>query len=318
MPEDARGAKLSVVLVAGSQRSRAQRVVDALAAQSAVSAIELVVVDLASKGTPRLEIPYNLRCVYLPRAHFNRWGDARAEGVRYAHADVVAFVEDHCFPAPDWAEILIETHRGEWAAVGYAFTNADPDSYVTRSSLLARYGAFAHPAESRQAGLVGGNNVSYKRDVLLSFGRELPDLLTIDFNLQEKLKKRGAPMFVESRALAAHEHFTSVAREGITGHHYCRLLAAKRAETQSWGWPRKLLHGVGAPLGSPAIRLWRLFRGLGNRPDLRRDAIRGLPVIIAEYLFDSTGESLGYLVGAGDAEQATLHWELDAQRSGNQ
>ena len=222
--------------------------VDALTAQTVVHLIELVLVDLAPKGTQRLEIPYNLRCVYLPRPYFNRWGDARAEGVRHAHSDVVAFIEDHCFPVPDWAEILSEAHRREWAAIGYAFTSANPDSYVTRSSLLARYGAFVHPAESRQAGLVGGNNVSYKRAVLLSFGSKLADLLTIDFNVQEALKKRGAPMFVEARALAAHEHFTSVTREGITGHYYCRLLAAKRAQTQSWGWPRKLLHGVGAPL----------------------------------------------------------------------
>jgi hypothetical protein len=43
----------------------------------------------------------------------------------------VAFIEDHGFPARDGAEKLIEAHVGPWAAVGYAFTNANPKSYLS-------------------------------------------------------------------------------------------------------------------------------------------------------------------------------------------
>lgn len=308
--------KLSVVLITGSQRERAQRVVAAVASQTAVSHIELVVVDLASGDSQRLNVPEILRSVYLSRPDIVRWGTARSEGVRAASGDAVAFIEDHCFPEPQWAETLIDAHRNAFGVIGYAFKSGNPESFVARASLLGRYGNFVHPAHRREASIVSGNNVSYKRDLLLSFGPALEDLLTIDFNLQEILAKRGVPLFVESRALAAHEHFTSVIREGITGHHYCRLLAAKRAETQSWTWARKLLHGIGAPLGSPAIRMWRLLRGLKGRRALWPSAIRALPVITVEYFFDSLGESLGYLVGAGDSERWALHWELEASRSG--
>jgi len=309
--------KLSAVLVAGSRRKRAQRVVDAVAAQTALSEIELVIVDLAREEIPPFKVPDNLRSVYVRRPGTTRWGIARSEGVRAANGDIVAFIEDHCFPEPEWASILIEEHRNGWGAVGYAFKSGNPESFVARASLLGRYGDFVHPAHRRQAALVGGNNVSYKRDLLLSFGIELEDLLSIDFNLQEKLSKRGVPLFVESRALAAHENFQSVVQEGITGHHYCRLLAAKRAQTQSWSGPRKLLHGIGAPIGSPIIRLWRLIRGLKGRRALWPSAIRSLPVIVVIYFFDSIGESLGYLVGAGNSEHWALHWELDADRAGS-
>jgi Glycosyl transferase family 2 len=307
--------KLSVVLVAGSQRARAQRVVDCLAAQTAVAAIEIVIVDLAPRGTPRLEVPHNLRGTYASRPYIVRWGEARAEGARLAKYEIVAFIEDHCFPARDWAEILIEAHRGPWAAVGYAFTNANPESYVSRSSLMARYGSFVHPAKSGRASLLSGNNVSYKRDLLLTFGPQLNDLLAIDFDFQEILAKRGVEMFVESRALAAHENFTSVRKEGTTGHHYCRLLAANRAETQSWSNVRRLIHGIGAPLGSPVIRLGRLLAGLRGRRELWRTVALGLPVIAVEYVYDSIGESLGYLLGPGSAERETLKWELETART---
>ncbi len=314
MASDEPAPDLSVVLVAGTQRGRAQRVLDALAAQTVRDRLEVVVVDIAGNAPERLAVAPALRHIYAVRPDINRWGMARAEGVRLATGPVVGFIEDHCFPRPDWAAILLEAYREPWDVVGYAFTNANPDSYVSRASLLARYGQFAHPTGRRRASLVSGNNVSYRRPLLLSFGSELEGLLTIDFNLQEILGRRGVPMLVEARALAAHQNYSRFLDDSITGHWYCRLLAARRADTQRWSVARRLMHGLGAPLGSPAIRLVRLLRSLPGRRPLWRDACLGLPLIAGWYFTDALGESLGYLLGAGRAEQEALRWELNEAR----
>ncbi len=306
---------LSVVLVAGSQRVRAQRVLHALVAQTVAAEIEVVVVDVSRPSLPRLDTT-GLRTEYVCRPDIDRWGAARAEGVRRASAGTVAFIEDHCFPARTWAEFLIETHREPWAAVGYAFTNANPRSYVSRSSMMARYGMFAHPCHGGPSRFLSGNNVSYKRQVLVELGSALEDLLAIDFNLQELLDQRGVPMFVEARALAAHQNFTSVIKEGRTGHAYCRLLAARRAETQSWGAAHRIVYGLAAPVGAPLIRVARLLSGLPGRRPLWWTVAAGLPVIAIEYLFDAAGESLGYLFGIGNAERETMRWELETDRTG--
>ncbi len=302
------------MLVAGAQRGRAQRVLDALAAQTLRDHLEVILVDIAAGAPARLAIAPSLRHTYAVRPEINRWGRARAEGVRLATGSVVAFIEDHCFPRPDWAAHLIDAYREPWEVVGYAFTNANPQSYVSRASMLARYGQFTHPTGRRRASLVSGNNVSYRRALLLSFDAGLEGLLTIDFNLQEILGRRGAPMLVEARALAAHQNFSRFLDDSITGHWYCRLLAARRADTQRWSVARRLVHGLGAPLGSPAIRLARLLRSLPGRQPLWRDACLGLPLIAAWYVTDALGESLGYLFGAGRAEQEALRWELNEAR----
>jgi hypothetical protein len=307
--------QLSAILVAGPLRRRAQRVLDALGAQSAVDAIEAVVVDIAPRGTPRLAVPPHLRVEYASRPDINHWGEARTEGVQRAHSEVIAFIEDHCFPSREWAEILIHAHRGPWQSVGYAFTNANPGSYVSRSSFMARYGQFVHPAPGGPAPIVSGNNVSYKRQLLLAFGSELTTLLSIDFNLQEILQKRGVPMFVEARALAAHQNYDILIKESRTGHAYCRLLAARRVETQSWSMMRRLIHGFGAPLGSPAIRFARLVASLRGRRTLWRTVAIGTPQILALYFTDALGESLGYLFGVGNAEREALRWELETERT---
>jgi hypothetical protein len=313
MDREGHPPRLSVVLVAGSQRRRAQRVLDALAAQTVAESIEVVVVDL-TEGLSRLDVAKSLRHVYVSRPDIDRWGVARAEGVRLASADVIGFIEDHCFPESDWAEMLLDAYRGPWAAVGYAFTNANPRTYVSRASLVARYGLFMHPARPGPAPLVSGNNVSYRRELLLSFGADLDALLTIDFNLQEVLGKRGFPLLVEGRARAAHQNFSNYLRDTITGHWYCRLLAARRAQTQSWSMTRRFVHGFGAPLGSPAIRLARLLLSLRGRSELWGRAVAALPLTVGWYLTDALGESLGYLFGAGEAESQALRWELNEAR----
>jgi glycosyltransferase involved in cell wall biosynthesis len=288
-------------------------VLDALAAQTVADAIEVVVVDLIDHPS-RLHVAEALRHVYVSRPDIRRWGAARAAGVRLASADVIGFIEDHCFPESDWAEMILDAYRGPWAAVGYAFTNANPRTFISRASLVARYGQFMHPARPGPAPLVSGNNVSYRRELLLSFGADLDALLTIDFNLQELLGKRGFPLLVEGRARAAHQNFSNYLRDTITGYWYCRLLAARRAETQSWSSMRRLVHGFGAPLGSPAIRLARLLLSLRGRPELWGPVVAAVPLTLGWYLTDALGESLGYLLGAGDAESQALRWELNEAR----
>lgn len=307
--------ELSVILVAGSQRARAQRVLEALAAQTVAAAIEVVVIDVSRPSLPALDST-QLRTTYVHRPDIDRWAAARVAGVREATADAVAFIEDHCFPARTWAEMLIDAHRQQVVAVGYAFTNANPQSYVSRSSMMARYGGFAHPCHGGPSRFLSGNNVSYKRRTLLEFGAGLERLLAIDFNLQEVLGRRGDAMSVESRALAAHQNFTSVIKEGRAGHAYCRLLAARRAESQSWGSARRVVYGLAAPVAAPMIRIARLLGGLPRRRPLWWTVAVGLPVIAVEYVFDATGESLGYLFGPGNAERETMRWELETDRTG--
>jgi hypothetical protein len=289
-------------------------VLDALARQTRIDAIEIIIVDLAVEAVPRLTGVPAVPLTYLSRPGVRAWGAARADAVAAARAPIVAFIEDHCFPTPTWAERLIETHAGPWAAVGYAFTNANPATHVSRVAILARYGAFAHPAASGEARYVSGNNVSYKRDALLERGDRLGMLLDIDFNLQEDLIQGGGRLYVDARALAAHTNYTTLGAECRTGLPYCRLLAARRSAAGKWSWPRRVIYGVMAPVSAPVLRLARLARSLRGRRPLWAPFLRALPMIGVMYVSDAIGESAGYLAGAGDSERAVLKYELETDR----
>ena len=303
--------ELSVAIVLGPLRRRAQRVVDAVAAQDVADRIELVLVDLEPRAEA-LVVPPHLREVHVPLPG-GGLSAAKATAVRRATAPVVAFVEDHCYPEPGWAAALLEAHRGPCAAVGYTFVNANPETRISRSAMFADYGMFAHPHPGGPAELISGNNVSYKRDRVLPFGDRLGDLLVVDFNIQEALKARGESLYIAADAVAAHENYVKTRDLAEANRSYCRLMAANRS--RGWSRRRRWLYALATPLGAPAVKLIRFVRNVAGRPSLAPEAVASLPVLLSAYAWAAVGEARGYLDASPRVAEETFKiWELDTVR----
>lgn len=94
------GPALSTVLVIGRQRRRATTALRRLQQQTTAFATEVVVVDVASRGTPPLDPGGSATAItYLSRPGAG-WAAARFDGVKAARAPVVAFIKEHCFAEP--------------------------------------------------------------------------------------------------------------------------------------------------------------------------------------------------------------------------
>lgn len=305
---------LSAILLAGICRDRSQHALDALCGQTALGSMEIVVVDLAPEGTPRLVSAPRARTTYLDRPG-GVWASARVEAVREARGEVVAFIEDHCHPARDWASSLIEIHRqGRWAAVTYAFTNANPKTYVSRAAFIAEYGIWAHPTPRRVLRVMPGTNISYRRELLLTFGPQLEELMDADFNLQDSLRRLQLEMIVEPGARAAHEEFEALPPLCRANFDYCRAMAAARVQTRGWGLFRRVLYAGAAPVYAPTVKLARLARSLRSRRPLWGDFLVALPVVAVVYTVAAVGEALGYLRGPATARHNVTNWELNVRR----
>jgi len=309
-----REPRLSVVMVAGECRDRVQRALDGLCAQTAREAMEIVVVDLAGENASALEAPQGAPVEILRLPGVQKWAVARRAGLERTTGAVVAFVEEHCFTEPGWAQALIEAHEGPWASVGYGFRNANPQSYVSRSAMLADYGLWLAPVARGRVQFLPGNNVSYKRDAFLALGERLDAALASDFVAHEAFRTNGQPMFVEPSAQAAHLNFTTVWETGVTNYVWCRAMAAQRARTAGWSLPRRAAHAAVTPATAPVYRIVRLVRTLGERRRLWRPFAAGFPIILAVSVCAGFGEAAGYLLGAGTAEAELKRWELDVER----
>ncbi len=305
---------LSAVLVVGPRRQRSQRSLDALGRQTRAADMEIVVVDVAEAGTPALVAPVGVRTVYLARPGLRSFVRARAEGFRRAQAAIVAGIEDHCFAEPEWAAALIDAYQGPWAAVGYAFRGANQDGYVARACLVADYGVFMHPLRSAPSAQIPSSNVSYRRATLMALDVDGFLEHAMDVNIHDALLRQGQQMFVESRAVVAHQNFERFFDMMQGNYSLARLFAAYRATQHGWSPARRLLWGLMAPLAVPPLRLMRLLRSVRGRPWLLPQVLAASPVIVATFCWTAVVEGLGYLFGVVDGEARFVRWELEVDR----
>jgi glycosyltransferase involved in cell wall biosynthesis len=236
---------------------------------------------------------------------------ARAAGVRAASAPVVALVEDHAYPAPGWAEALINRHREQWAAVGPVMSNANPRSTTSWTNLLIEYAQWLDPAEGGEREHLPGHNGSYKRDVLLQYGERLEAMLDAESILHWDLRARGYRLWLEPKARTFHQNFSVASASIPLRFNGGRLFAAARA--RAWPLWRRALFTCAAPL-IPAVRCCRIVRELSRPGRPRRLLPRVLPALLVGLACDGAGELVGYALGPGDAMRKLSDMEFHRER----
>jgi glycosyltransferase involved in cell wall biosynthesis len=302
---------LSVVLPAPERIAKVLRAVRAIAAQRIAGRIELLIVARDATETVAAETAAGLGSVrVVPMPDWTTMTAARVRGILETRAPIVALAEDHCFPAPDWAEALLAAHQEPWAAVGPAFVNANPGSLISWANLAIEYGPWLHPVQPGATTHVPGHNSSYKREVLVSYGERLEAMLEAESVMHWDLARRGLQVAMAPDARTRHENFSLLGPSLRLRYCSGRLFAASRAE----GWPswRRAVFAAGAPV-IPALRAWRTWRHLRRVP--RAPAgVSLMPLIVFLLLVDAVGEGVGYGLGAGEEARRLSAMEHDRPR----
>jgi hypothetical protein len=303
---------VSVATVAGSQRQRVRRLLADLAAQTIAGRIEVLVVDCRPE-LGGLDPPPGLRLRVLGGESLS-FGQARAKAARSARAEIVAYLEDHCYPEPAWAEALVAAYRGPWASVGYAVGSANPRTLGSRINHLAQYGQWLSPRPGRAATLAG-NNVSYRRAALFELNADLDAMLGADYNIHASLRRRRLVLASEPEARVRHENEESVLSACRSGFVYSRQLGHERALVERWRRSQRFGRAAGILVGGPLTRLAGLVRASVRHPGRLGRIVIYLPGILAAYMSSAIGESVGYLLGPGSATERLMYWEVDAPRA---
>ena len=236
---------------------------------------------------------------------------ARAVGVRRAAAPLVAFVEDHCFPDPGWAEAFLQAHQGPWAAVGPMVANANPRSPVSRANFWIEYLDWAAPKKSGPVPHLPGHNSSYKKVVLLDYGDRLPEFLEAESVLHWDMGSRGHCLFLETAATARHMNFSRFVpaiRLRLLG---SRLFAATRAG--SWSISRRLVYITGGPL-IPIVRMVRILKKLVKSGHRFQGIAQTLPAMTVFLLVEAVAEVIGYAFGPGHSSRCMVDLDFHRER----
>ena len=299
-------SKLSVILATPDNFQTIATTIGYLAQQSCKEVIEIVIVA-PSKD---LEVDDAKLAVFahyqIVATDITTIGRANATGIRHAKSPIVALAEDHCFPAPDWAEHLIKRHEQPWAVVGPAVSNANPRSIVSWADFFIGYGPWLQPISSQEMTFLPGHNSSYKKDILLEYGSKLDEMMEAETVLHWDLHHQGHRLYLEAAAKTAHTNFSLWSSWLPLQYHNGRLFAGTRIQTMTTS--KRFVYIVGSPL-IPAVRLLRTVRTTRSAKLLRK-LVCCFPALLIGLSLDGLGQMAGYLWGIGNSSQKVREYEF--------
>jgi hypothetical protein len=301
--------EISVVLITPDTYETIRRTVDCLKAQTVKDKLELVIVAL-SAGEPEVS-PEELGVFHgfqvVKPGEITSYGEALAAGVRAASATIVAFTEDHVFPDPLWAEVLVESHKNGWAAVGPVIYNANPASAVGWADILIGYSPWLYPNAGGEMNHIPGHNSSYKRDILLEYGPGLGGFLEAESVLHWDLVSKGHRLYLEPAAKIYHLNFDFFSTFLSVNRMMGRMFAAARC--QSWTKTKRILFAFGSLL-IPFVRFYRITRNYSGSTGLLKSKPQVYPILFAGLFVSALGEMAGYISGPGDSLQKTFEYHF--------
>lgn len=290
-----------VVVVAAENRSETGisqvlcSALNALQRQQPVRPDEIVVPHALAADVSRLELDFpEVRLLPVAVSSLagssERTEELRAAGVAAARGQIVALIEDHVRPDPDWASAILAGHRSDYAAIGGAIENgvdrvANWAIYFTD---LGRYQNPLPPGVSSYASLV---NVSYKRSALENVAavwhERFNEAIVHDALISAGYKIALSPDIVVHQywpdgglGAAMKEFFTWGRNYGCT-----RARLAKRVTV--------LLYACLSPL-IPVVLLSRSGLNTIRKKRLRAAWFKALPVSVLLTMAWSFGELAGY------------------------
>jgi hypothetical protein len=311
LPEASRPL-LSAIVVTPDTYETVRALMNALKQQTAASKMEIVLVvpsrENAAIDGSDLEIFHQSQIIELPNAPHTL---AKAEGVRRARAELVAFTEDHCFPAPNWAERLIVAHRREYAVVGPAVKSANPQTLVSQADFYIAYGKWAAPIESSEVDFLMGHNACYKRTALLEYDAELGEVLEAETALQWDMRAHGHRFWLEATTFVRHTNYEQWLPWSDLQWNHARVFAGQRAA--KWKLSKRLVFALGSPL-IPFVRFVRIRRDMRRARYSLGERLKIYSVIGYGLVIDALGQGAGYAFGSGDAKFKTMEYEVHRER----
>jgi hypothetical protein len=306
------GPVLSVIIVMSGKNGNLRRTVDGLRDQKIRDRIELIIVTSLADSEVLADIDTEMffRAEFLKLSPETPRGEARLCGVRNAHAAVVAFVEDHAYPAEGWAEALLAAHAESRAAVGYQILNANPESAVSWANLFLFYGPWVERSAPVENMLLPSENISYKRDIMMHYGDSLGSHFANDYVIHCDLLRRGFGLYLEPRARVFHWNIDSY--RASFSYSLMNGIIFAAARSSEWTFVRRLVYAGGSFL-IPLIRTPRLVSDF-LRTGRGRLLPRCLPALLAGLLAGACGEMVGYI--RGHANKELLGDERTSTRNG--
>ena len=275
----------------------ARATVDALREQLEPLGGEIIVMDGGSGPQPtRDELGPAVRWLRRPGESVFQ---LRHAGYAETTGDIVAVTEDHCVPAPGWADAILRAHteHPEAIAVGGAVRNATTHHAIDWAAFIVTQTPYVAPLPSGPIDRIAGvAAVSYKRRAL-ERRPDHGDLGSIELFDTAELRRDGETLVNDERIAVLHHQSMGLAGTAATEYPNGRTVAGFRRQKLGLG-------DVARVVAFPILPVYRWGRSvrMALRKEIPRSAVlRAVPLVLFLHYCQGAGELMGYLAGPGSS-----------------
>jgi hypothetical protein len=232
------------------------------------------------------------------RMHTGRSGsrehhdELRARGLALARGSIIALIEDHGIPAPDWSARVDASLRRPFAAVGGAIENR-VDRPLNWAVYFCDFMRYQNPVPEGESAFASDANIAYRRAALESI-RPVWQEKFYEPAVNEALRSRGEIVALAPDVIL-YQHrqglrFGSALRERFV---WGRSYAAARGELAP---RRRLIWAVISPV-LPALLLARMTAMAWKKRRTFAPFLKALPLTSTLLVSWALGELAGYVTG---------------------
>lgn len=235
-----------------------------------------------------------------PAHSSERVEELRALGVAAAHGEIIALLEDHVRPDPDWSAATLEAHREAYTAIGGAIENG-VDRKLNWAVYFSDVGRYHNPLPAGESGYASVVNASYKRAGLWKI-RAVWQRRFNETAVHAALLANGEKLALSGKIVVRQywpeEMPISLLRQFFT---WGRSYGSTRARLAGPG--RRFLYACLSPL-IPAVLLFRGGRDTARKGRLMAVWVKSLPASVVLTVAWSCGELTGYVAGQAPAPRS--------------
>jgi hypothetical protein len=290
-------AALSVVVPSVNGPSDLDGALEALEAQGAPDALEIVVVDRLGEQLRehvRRKFPRVKLLAVAPSATIP---EMRAAAFDASTSEAVAVIEDHVIVPKGWANALLQAMNGSRRVVGGSVENAATDRLSDWAAFLCEYSHCINPLPSGPTSWLTGNNVVYPRALLQEFRHVIAEGAW-ENRLHDAMRDAGVALVCHPEIVVGHKKHFSVGEYLGQRYLYARSYAGARVKGRPLG-PR--LAYAAAAFALPPLLLWRTVSRVVSKRRHLGHLVLSLPLLALFVCAWAAGEVIGYARGAGDS-----------------
>lgn len=273
-------------------RERAARSLQAILGQKTLKPIQVIVVDTQT-SVPNIEGSDAPGLIYLKYPDAPSLTRAQLHAIPHCSSEFIAFVEDHAFVEPEWVEGVLKGFETGADVVVYTYCDATPESVYSRAFALMNYGKWMSGQFAGKQRDGPGNNIAYRKGVLLRQGDRLEDLMHIEWFMHRAIREQGGIIYQEATAKMAHANWNTLWGTLSDTHACSRLFAYQRVLLEKPSLSKRLFYVAAMPL-LPVVKFWRSYQALKPDPEILRLFILRSPLILFFMICSSISEAMGY------------------------